>query len=29
MKKLCTISLLATMPLTMFAYYGDYSRECR
>lgn len=25
MKKLCTISLLATMPLTMFAYYGDYS----
>lgn len=25
MKRLCTISLLATMPLAMFAYYGDYS----
>lgn len=25
MKRLCTISLLATMPIAMFAYYGDYS----
>lgn len=24
MKRLCTISLLATMPFAMFAYYDDY-----